>query len=234
MGTGAHIRCMGKGRKERATPLRKDCQAALSTWLSECSWDQSKPLFVSNRGDRLSRDAVERIVRKYVDLASIKCPTLKGKRVTPHVLRHTAAMQLLQNGVDHTVIALWLGPNQWKPPKFNPCRYRHKTHAAHERVQNGLKAGQDPFQEIVAELSAQALCHLVGRKTDQTFGNSYQYIERYARKAKMTPHGACLKVLRRTEKVRNLILKKKDHQSPPMPQAAGSAVHGLSAAGGTV
>ena len=66
-------------------------------------------LFVSNRGDRLSRDAVERIVRKYVALASRKCPTLKGKRVTPHVLRHTAAMQLLQNGVDRTVIALWLG-----------------------------------------------------------------------------------------------------------------------------
>lgn len=109
LGTGAHIRCMGKGRRERATPLRKDCQAALHNWLDECSGDQSKPLFVSNRGDRLSRDAVERIVRKYVDLASRKCPTLKGKRVTPHVLRHTAAMQLLQNGVDRTVIALWLG-----------------------------------------------------------------------------------------------------------------------------
>ena len=109
LGTGAHIRCMGKGRRERATPLRKDCKTALRTWLGQCSGDQSKPLFVSNRGDRLSRDAVERIVRKYVDLASSKCSTLKGKRVTPHVLRHTAAMQLLQNGVDHTVIALWLG-----------------------------------------------------------------------------------------------------------------------------
>ncbi len=109
LGTGAHIRCMGKGRRERATPLRKDCKAALHTWLGECSGDQSKPLFVSNRGDRLSRDAVERIVRKYVALASRKCPTLKGKCVTPHVLRHTAAMQLLQNGVDRTVIALWLG-----------------------------------------------------------------------------------------------------------------------------
>ena len=109
LGTGAHIRCMGKGRRERATPLRKDCKAALRTWFCECSLDQSKPLFVSNRGGRLSRDAVERIVRKYVELASSKCPTLKGKRVTPHVLRHTAAMQLLQNGVDLTVIALWLG-----------------------------------------------------------------------------------------------------------------------------
>jgi integrase/recombinase XerD len=66
-------------------------------------------LFISNRGDRLSRDAVERIVRKHVSLASLKCPTLKRKRVTPHVLRHSAAMQLLQNGVDRTVISLWLG-----------------------------------------------------------------------------------------------------------------------------
>ena len=69
----------------------------------------NEPLFVSNRGDRLSRDAVERIVRKHAEMASITCSTLKGKRVTPHVLRHSAAMQLLQNGVDRTVIALWLG-----------------------------------------------------------------------------------------------------------------------------
>lgn len=109
LGTGAHIRCMGKGRRERVTPLRKDCQTALRTWLDECYRDRFNPLFVSNRGDRLSRDAVERIVRKYVILASSKCLTLKGKRVTPHVLRHTSAMQLLQNGVDLTVIALWLG-----------------------------------------------------------------------------------------------------------------------------
>jgi site-specific recombinase XerD len=64
---------------------------------------------VSNRGERLSRDAVEHIVRKHVELAAETCPTLRGKRVTPHVLRHSAAMQLLQNGVDRTVIALWLG-----------------------------------------------------------------------------------------------------------------------------
>ena len=109
LGTGAHVRCMGKGRKERSTPLRKDCAQALRVWLSERGGADNEPLFVSNRGDRLSRDAVERIVRKHVELASVTCPTLKGKRVTPHVLRHSAAMQLLQNGVDRTVIALWLG-----------------------------------------------------------------------------------------------------------------------------
>jgi site-specific recombinase XerD len=103
------VRCLGKGRKERSTPLRKDCVQALRTWLDERAGTGAEPLFVSNRGDRLSRDAVERIVRKHVELASDVCPTLKGKRVTPHVLRHSAAMQLLQNGVDRTVIALWLG-----------------------------------------------------------------------------------------------------------------------------
>ncbi len=108
LGPGAHVRCVGKGRKERSTPLRKDCATALRNWLEECT-DRSKPLFVSNRGDRLSRDAIERIVRKYVKLASSRCATLKAKRITPHVLRHSAAMQLLQNGVDRTIIALWLG-----------------------------------------------------------------------------------------------------------------------------
>ena len=77
-------------------------------WLRERDGADGEPLFVCDRGDRLSRDAVELIVRKHVDLAARTCPTLKGKRVAPHVLRHSAAMQLLQNGVDRTVIALWL------------------------------------------------------------------------------------------------------------------------------
>jgi integrase/recombinase XerD len=109
LGTGAHVRCMGKGRKQRSTPLRKDCVKVIHAWLDERAGADTAPLFVSNRGTRLSRDAVERVVRKHVVLASELCPTLKGKRVTPHVLRHSAAMQLLQNGVDRTVIALWLG-----------------------------------------------------------------------------------------------------------------------------
>jgi len=109
LGTGAHVRCVGKGRKERATPLRKDCAKMLRTWLAERAGANTEALFISNRGDRLSRDALERIVRKHVGTAACHCSTLKGKRVTPHVLRHSAAMQLLQNGVDRTVIALWLG-----------------------------------------------------------------------------------------------------------------------------
>lgn len=109
LGAGAHVRCMGKGRKERATPIRKDSLKILRDWLAERGGAEKDPLFISNRGDRLSRDAVERIVRKHVETAVSQAPSLKKKRVTPHVLRHSAAMQLLQNGVDRTVIALWLG-----------------------------------------------------------------------------------------------------------------------------
>jgi integrase/recombinase XerD len=108
-GTGAHVRCTGKGRKERATPLRRDCVEALQAWLRERAGPPGAPLFISRRGDRLSRDAVERLVTRHAAAASGPCPSLTGKRVSPHVLRHSAAMQLLQNGVDRTVIALWLG-----------------------------------------------------------------------------------------------------------------------------
>lgn len=109
LGPGAHVRCIGKGRKERATPIRKDSINVLRGWIAERGGDNAEPLFVSNRNQRLSRDAVEQIVRKHVKAAAHACPSLKKKRVTPHVLRHSAAMQLLQNGVDRTVIALWLG-----------------------------------------------------------------------------------------------------------------------------
>lgn len=109
LGAGAHARCMGKGRKERATPIRKDTAKVLRDWLSENEGPDTDPLFVSNRGERLSRDAIEQIVSRHVAVGARQCPSLKKKRVSPHVLRHSAAMELLQNGVDRTVIALWLG-----------------------------------------------------------------------------------------------------------------------------
>ena len=109
LGTGAHVRCRGKGRKERTTPLREDTVAVLRAWLEEQNGADDQPLFVSNRDGRLSRDAVERIVRKYVALASKECPTLRPKRLSPHSLRHTAAMELLQRRAGTMMIALWLG-----------------------------------------------------------------------------------------------------------------------------
>jgi integrase/recombinase XerD len=110
LGPGAHVRCMGKGRKERATPIRKDSVKLIRDWLRERRGRPADPLFISNRGTQLSRDAIEGIVRRHVETASKKCPSLHEKRsVSPHVLRHSAAMQLLHSGVDRTVIALWLG-----------------------------------------------------------------------------------------------------------------------------
>lgn len=107
--TGPHVRCLGKGRKERCTPLMPQTVGVLRTWLKERNGKPSDPIFPSRRGSTLSRDAVERLVAKYAAVACQTCPSLKGKRVSPHVLRHTTAVDLLRAGVDHTVIALWLG-----------------------------------------------------------------------------------------------------------------------------
>lgn len=108
-GIGAHIRCEGKGRKQRCTPLRRETVKTLEAWIKEGGGTDGAPLFPSIRGDRMSRDAFERVVRKYVKLTSKACVSITGKRVSPHVLRHSTAMELLQNGVDPAVIALWLG-----------------------------------------------------------------------------------------------------------------------------
>jgi site-specific recombinase XerD len=107
--SGAHVRCQGKGRKDRCTPLRKDLVATLRSWLRERSGQPDDPLFPNARGGFLSRDGVEYLLAKHVAVAGKKCPSIQKKRVSPHVLRHTAAMELLQHGVDLTVIALWLG-----------------------------------------------------------------------------------------------------------------------------
>lgn len=108
-GTGAHIRCEGKGRKQRGTPSRQETLKILETWLRERAGSDSDPLFPTVRGAKLSRDALELIVRRHVLSATRSCLSLTGKRVSPHVLRHSTAMELLHHGVDQSVIALWLG-----------------------------------------------------------------------------------------------------------------------------
>ena len=107
--SGAHVRVIGKGRKERVTPITKYTAGVLRAWLREIAAADDALLFPSSRGDRLSPDAVQYLLAKYVATARKICPSLDSKRVTPHVLRHTAAMELLQAGVDRAVIALWLG-----------------------------------------------------------------------------------------------------------------------------
>ncbi|KJK13716.1 integrase [Burkholderiaceae bacterium 16] len=109
LGTGAHVRCLGKGRKMRCTPLRPDVVALLKEWLRYQPGEPDDPVFPSSRGGRLSADALQRLVSRNVAIACRSCPSLKKKSVTPHTLRHAAAMSLLHHGVDLTVIALWLG-----------------------------------------------------------------------------------------------------------------------------
>ncbi len=109
LGTGAHVRCVGKGRKERCTPLTKTTVAVLKAWLREPARRNAQALFPSASGGRLSPDSVSDLLAKHVARAGHACPSLRQKHVTPHVLRHTMAMELLQEGVDRAVIALWLG-----------------------------------------------------------------------------------------------------------------------------
>jgi site-specific recombinase XerD len=109
LGSGAHVRCRGKGRKERCVPLTAANVAILRVWCQERGGLRDDPLFPTRTGRRLSDDAVEARIATYKVIAAQQCPSLGRKKLTPHVLRHTCAMTLLREGVDVAVIALWLG-----------------------------------------------------------------------------------------------------------------------------
>lgn len=146
LGAGAHVRCRGKGRKERSTPLGRDAAAVLRVWMQERGGTADQPLFPTRRGTPLGRSAVGCLVAKHAAVAAEECPSLHTKRTTPHTLRHSCAMELLRSGVDSAVIALWLGHEQvetttrtyihadlsikeralarTRPPNTKPGRYR--------------------------------------------------------------------------------------------------------------
>jgi len=109
LGAGAHVHCVGKGRKERCTPLDKPTAAVLRDWLAERSGQPGDPLFPARRGGVMSRDAFQARLNRYKPAAVQACPSLAPKQLAPHVLRHSAAMALRRAGVDISVIALWLG-----------------------------------------------------------------------------------------------------------------------------
>jgi site-specific recombinase XerD len=109
LGSGPHVSCHGKGRKDRITPLLTGTVTTLKNWLAERAGGPSDPLFATRRGRTLTRDAIEHRLAKHTASAAERCPSLHSKRVSAHVLRHTSAMQLLRAGVDTAVIALWLG-----------------------------------------------------------------------------------------------------------------------------
>jgi integrase/recombinase XerD len=147
--TGAHVQCHGKGRKDRITPLTASTVSVLRSWMTERAGSPDDPLFPTNRGGPMSLDALAQRLSHHTATAALTCPSLTNKNVTPHVLRHTAAMRLLHAGVDTTVIALWLGHEQiatthiyltadlalkqqaldkTTPPNASPGRYRAPDH----------------------------------------------------------------------------------------------------------
>jgi site-specific recombinase XerD len=109
LGRGPHVRCLGKGRKERCTPLTVQTVNVLKVWVKEPVRGDIELLFPNIHGGRMSADAVQYLVAKHTAAAQLQCPTLRDKNVSPHLMRHTAAMEWLQSGVEPTVIALWLG-----------------------------------------------------------------------------------------------------------------------------
>lgn len=129
-GPGAHVRCRGKGRKQRATPLIAQTVAVLRVWLRERGGCQTDPAFPTIRGGPLSSDAVQWLLAKYVFLAARSCPSLCHKKVSPHILRHSCAMNLLHSGVDPSVIALWLGHESVQTTQI----YIHADMAIKERA----------------------------------------------------------------------------------------------------
>lgn len=131
LGAGANVHCVGKGRKERATPLTQLTVQVLRTWLAERAGAPDDPLFPTITGTWLSRDAVEHRLARHLTIARDTCPSLRTKRVTMHTLRHTCAMRLLESGTDVTVIALWLGHEQ---PSTTAHIYLHADMTTKERA----------------------------------------------------------------------------------------------------
>jgi integrase/recombinase XerD len=130
LASASHIQATGKGRKQRITPLTTHTAEVLRRWTKERAGTPDQPLFPTSRGRALSRDAIALLVSRHATTASRSRPTLATKTVTPHVLRHTAAMNLLHAGVDTSVIALWLGHESTEATQI----YLHADMAIKERA----------------------------------------------------------------------------------------------------
>lgn len=152
----ANVHCRGKGRKERCTPLRREAAVVLRRWLRERKAAPEAPLFPSARGGPLSRDGVEYSLRRHVIAAAKRCPSLKKKRVSPHVLRHSAAMELLHAGIDRAVIALWLGHETLNTvQEYFHANLKLKEDALARTTPLGTKAGRyRPGDRLLAFLKS--------------------------------------------------------------------------------
>jgi integrase/recombinase XerD len=158
LGPGAHVHCVGKGRKERCTPLAKRTVEVLRAWLREPPRGTEDSLFPNARGGRLSSDGAQYLLAKHMAVASRHCPSLREKRVTLHTARHTSAMALLEAGVDTSFIALWLGHESPATTQV----YLDANLALKEQILgkmetwNGTKAGryrpEDPVLKFLKDL----------------------------------------------------------------------------------
>ena len=157
LGVGGYAHCVGKGRKERATPLTRLTARVLRVWIAERAAEPADPLFPTVTGRRLSHDAVEHRLARHLVTARAACPSLRTKRVGMHTLRHSAAMRLLEAGTDVTVIALWLGHEQ---PSTTANIYLHADMTQKERAIDrvtppGTKPGRyQPPDKLLAFLDA--------------------------------------------------------------------------------
>lgn len=156
LGIGAHVRVIGKGRKERCTPLAKPTVAVLKSWLRESPRGDGRVLFPNARGTRLSPDGVHYLMVKHSMAAAKACPSLKDKRVTVHVLRHTMALDLLQAGVDRSVIALWLGHESIETTQiYLEATLTMKEHAlARTTLLNGRPGRYRPGDQLLGFLNS--------------------------------------------------------------------------------
>lgn len=158
LGIGANVHTVGKGRKERRTPLVAATKAVLKAWLEERRGDPADPLFPTVAGGHLTRDAIEHRLAHHLAIASAGCPSLRTKRATMHTLRHTAAMRLLLAGNDITVIALWLGHEQIATTNiYLHADMSHKQRAIDKTKPLAAKPGRyQPPDSLLAFL--EALC----------------------------------------------------------------------------
>jgi len=156
MGTGSHVRVIGKGRKERCTPLSKVTRTVLAAWMREPLKAPGQPLFPNAQGGHLSSHGVHYLLAKHVTAARDNCPSLASKRVTPHVLRHTTAMDLLQAGVEQALIALWLGHESIETTqKYLDADLALKEQVLAKTTPPGTKAGRyRPGDKLLAFLTS--------------------------------------------------------------------------------
>jgi integrase/recombinase XerD len=156
VGTGAHIRCRGKGRTDRITPLTRHTVTTLRAWMTEHAANPDDPLFPTNRGGPMSLDSLAQRLSVHSATAALSCPPLRNKNVTPHVLRHTAANRLLHAGIDTTVIALWLGHADVSTTQIYlhaDLALKHKSPGQNDTT-NDLTGRYQPPDNLIAFLQA--------------------------------------------------------------------------------